>query len=268
MDKEMKKLLLVAVSVGVFLLVTITVAIIVMTPKAGKQEVTFTSPNPGTQSRLQPLQNPQPNEMVSTGTPAETTIVNSKENNEVAIIDRNNGNGVTIHVPVPTTAAVPENTEPVQAAVVRQLPAAEPAAAAETSAANASASAVSVRATQETTARNTPSARASASSTTTAVTARPASNARAASSPVRTITDYWVQTGAYSARIRAEDAKEFLAAKGITSIIENRDINGQLWYRVRLGPYISENEARHWLEIVQVIDGFSGSQIRQSVRAQ
>ena len=41
MEKEMKKLLLVAVSVGVFLLITITVAIVILTPKAQTQEIAF-----------------------------------------------------------------------------------------------------------------------------------------------------------------------------------------------------------------------------------
>jgi len=43
MEKEMKKLLLVAVSVGVFLLVTITVAVIVLSPRAQNQETAFHS---------------------------------------------------------------------------------------------------------------------------------------------------------------------------------------------------------------------------------
>jgi DedD protein len=77
-----------------------------------------------------------------------------------------------------------------------------------------------------------------------------------------------VQTGAFTAIIRAEDAKETLASKGITSIIENRQIDGLTWYRVRLGPYTSESEAKYWLALVQSIDGFAGSQVRQTPSVQ
>jgi DedD protein len=77
-----------------------------------------------------------------------------------------------------------------------------------------------------------------------------------------------VQTGAFSAKIRADDARELLASKGITSIVENRQINGRTWYRVRLGPYTSESEANYWLALVRSIDGFGESQVRQTARQQ
>jgi cell division protein FtsN len=57
-----------------------------------------------------------------------------------------------------------------------------------------------------------------------------------------------------------------LAAKGLNSIIDNREVNGQIWYRVRVGPYISENEAGYWLALVRAIDGFGESQIRSTQR--
>jgi DedD protein len=78
----------------------------------------------------------------------------------------------------------------------------------------------------------------------------------------KTNNNYWVQTGAFSTKVRAEGAKESLASKGITSIIDNRDIDGKTWYRVRVGPYMSENEAKYWLALVKTIDGFTESQIR------
>ncbi|MCL2128443.1 MAG: SPOR domain-containing protein, partial [Treponema sp.] len=94
--------------------------------------------------------------------------------------------------------------------------------------------------------------------------AKPA--ARPAAEPPKTVNNYWVQTGAFSTKIRAEGAKESLASKGITSIIENRDIDGRTLYRVRVGPYVSETEANYWLALVKSIDGFGDSQVRQSPR--
>jgi DedD protein len=78
--------------------------------------------------------------------------------------------------------------------------------------------------------------------------------------------DYWIQTGAFSALVRAEDAKEILASKGLVSIIDDREVNGQIWYRVRVGPYTSENEANYWLALVKAINGFDQSQVRSSQR--
>jgi DedD protein len=78
--------------------------------------------------------------------------------------------------------------------------------------------------------------------------------------------DYWIQTGAFSALVRAEDAKENLASKGLSSIIDNREVDGQIWYRVRIGPYTSENEANYWLPLVRAINGFGESQVRSVQR--
>ena len=78
----------------------------------------------------------------------------------------------------------------------------------------------------------------------------------------KTRDDYWVQTGAFSMLSRAENAKKTLADKGIASIIENRNIGDTLYFRVRIGPYISQNEADYWLNLIKSINGFEDSQVR------
>jgi DedD protein len=88
----------------------------------------------------------------------------------------------------------------------------------------------------------------------------------AARAAPRSQQDYWIQTGAFSALVRAEGAKETLAAKGLSSIIDDREVDGQTWYRVRVGPYTSENEANYWLSLVRAIDGFDQSQVRSAQR--
>ena len=234
MEKEKKKLLLVAVSVGVFLLVTITVAIIVLTPKT--QEAQFSTSVPYSNGRVQVTQQ---DDISSQTTPSQPAVINTE-------VDRKDGDNLTISIPSPTTAAVPDiaqisdtrNNERPTTAVVKVT---EPAPAAKP-------------ATQTATTKTTTTAKSKPSAVTKPTT------------PVKTINDFWVQTGAFSAQVRAEDARETLASKGITSIVENREINGKIWYRVRLGPYTSEREANHWLEIVKLIDGFSDSQIRQTGR--
>jgi DedD protein len=232
MEKEMKKLLLVAVSVGFFLLVTITVAIIVLTPKT--KDTAIASSLPYSNGRAQ-----RDWEETSSQMPMQTEIVNVQET-DIAETDKNDGGNLTIIVPNPSDETVTDIAQtaekiPEQPVVVKAPePAVKPVA-------------------------STPKP-AAVKPTTTVKPSAPAKS-------TKTINDFWVQTGAFSAQVRAEDARELLATKGITSIIENREINGKIWYRVRLGPYTSEREATHWLEIVKLIDGFNDSQVRQTVRS-
>jgi len=88
-----------------------------------------------------------------------------------------------------------------------------------------------------------------------------ASKSTTTKSTLKTYTDYWVQTGAYSTKARAEAVKEQLKTKGITSVLDVKDINGKTYYRVRIGPYTTQKEAQYWLSLVKNIDGFSESYI-------
>ena len=249
MEKEMKKLLLVAVSVGIFLLVTITVALIVLTPKVQTQDTAFSSSVPYSHAR--------PAAGISDKTPPQPQIIETPpiavidENGRPEVViasDRNNGDSVTIQVQAPPSSAAetPSGTRP--AAVIT----ARPAAPAQTAA----------PARQPAAAARPPASAAAASTATGTTTARQSA---------RTISDYWVQTGAYPSMVGAEDIRETLASKGlvgIVSIFDNQERDGKVWYRVRLGPYTSEREARHWLAIVKAIDGFDKSEVRQTIRQQ
>jgi len=233
MEKEQKKLLLVAVSVGVFLLVTITVALVVLTPKVQAHETAFTSSH-----TIQPnrIQSPE-----ITGAIPQQPVINSKETNEgnsnvSSSTDKNDGDRLTIQIPKPSTAAVPDTPETTASTKAKTSAAASPATT-----------------TKKTTTTQPATASKQTSSSSNATTSK-------------TINDFWVQTGAFTAKVRADDAKELLASKGLTSIIENREIDGKTWYRVRLGPYTSEKEANYWLALVKSIDGFNESQVRQTAR--
>ena len=226
----MKKLLLVAVSVGFFLLVTITVAIIVLTPKTKDNGVAANIPY--SSGRVK-------NWDETPSTPA--AEIKEPEKTTIAETDKNDGNNLTIIILSPDAETV---TEIVQADKPKEI--IQPVAA--------------VKPPEPVKPAEKPAVKPAAA-------VKPATTAKPSAPPAKkTINDFWVQTGAFAAQVRAEDAREILAAKGITSIIENREINGKIWYRVRLGPYTSEREANHWLEIVKLIDGFNDSQVRQSTR--
>jgi DedD protein len=91
--------------------------------------------------------------------------------------------------------------------------------------------------------------------------AKPAAPAAKAPEPARVYDNYWVQTGSFSVKARAEGVKETLASKGISSMIENREIDGQTFFRVRIGPYTSREEADYWLPLIKSINGFENSQV-------
>ena len=269
MDK--KKLLLVAVSVGVFLTVVISASILIFTPKsqgrganspgntagfqAAGQAVSASQPiTAGTSGTLQPatvdaadlVRNASDVQNIQTPPSAnavqETTFyingANQLDSYEIEKKDGDTSAKVVINIPRPSTAAVPdvpfENQSAAQARPAARQPASAPAPA------------------------------AAAKPAATAKPAAAASTPAPAKPAQKVYNDYWVQTGAFSAKTNAEGVKSTLASKGITSIIENREVDGKTWYRVRVGPYTSENEANYWLALVKNIDGFADSQVRQT----
>ena len=271
---EKKKLLLVAVSVGVVLLIIIGIPLLIITPRSHSTPTSLASPpqpiayapginqglNSATLTPIPEFHNDQPifNEVVDPPLyvdylpPNETSLprASSRPTAEVSSV-------TTITIVPPETAAVP-NTPPPRASSQTRQPAAPvkltPVAATAAKPAPA----------KETAPKPAPAAAPKASSTNagTNVAAKPA--AKPSAETAKTNNNYWVQTGAFSTQVRAEGAKESLASKGITSIIDNRDIDGKTWYRVRVGPYTSETEANYWLALVKSIDGFAESQIRQT----
>lgn len=70
---------------------------------------------------------------------------------------------------------------------------------------------------------------------------------------------WWVQTNSYSKKAYADTAKEFLASKGITSVVMNGNVGGKTFYRVRVGPYTSQSEADYWLSLIKTIEGMENS---------
>lgn len=98
---------------------------------------------------------------------------------------------------------------------------------------------------------------ASATATTTApVTVKPAAKpaAKAPASPA-SIAEYWIQAAAFTSRSRADDLQRDLATKNLSTLITVKDLDGVTWYRVRIGPYSTEREAKGWLEKIRAVPG-------------
>jgi DedD protein len=235
---EKKKLLLVAISVGIFLVIVIGAAILVFSPRtpspaaaaakpatpipAGKVEEPVVEPEtPASVNAVELVKNfddiqglqPPPDEK----TRDNVFYIYGENPDEVITVDRpadNAGNRLIVDVPRPRAVAVPDaprTAKPAPAPAARQTPARAPAAKA------------------------------------------------ASPAPSRAQDNYWVQTGSFSTIARAEAVKDTLSAKGIASLVENREVQGKTWFRVRVGPYTSKNEADYWLALIKSIRGFEES---------
>ena len=281
---EKRKLLLIAISVGIFLIIAIGAALLIFSPKntAITAEITGkTEGNGSVNSVYQPASPGSDNSDYTRSLPptpdGNNGISGSGRNVTVDAVEMVrkpgdvpglrdlpegtaaqgsdyyvNGSGrynsgqsaeTVISVPKPSTAAVPDTPATGRAAPAAQRPAAVAATSSSSGSSSGSASKPNPAATNP----------------------KPAASTQN-KAPVQTkvYDDFWVQTGAFSTIATAETVKESLATKGITSIIENRDVEGRTVYRVRVGPYTSKNEADYWLSLIKTIGGFEESQIRQT----
>ena len=255
---EKKKLLLVAVSVGVVLLIILIIPLLIISPRKD-----FGSSLPEQSAVIEPRNLTQGWERVSE--PEKQPVddradqfayVPAAPANTPRAVEQSNV--TTLSIPAPSSVAVPDAVvSPVQAARTKRGQ----------SVAHESPKEIKHQAAVKSAAAK-PAAEKPA--TEKPAVEKPAVEKPAAAKPVaakpKTIKTYdnshfWIQTGAFTTMKHAEGAKDYLAERGITSIIEDPVINGKTWYRVRVGPYTTRDEANYWLALVKSIDGFSTSQV-------
>jgi len=227
---EKKKLLLVAVSVGVVLLIILIIPLLIISPRKdfgpSWEEQSAVIEPPNLTQGWERIREPEP--------VVETAVIPANPPRAVE-----QSNVTTITVPAPRSVAVPDAvvTPAQQAARARPVQTAE----------------APKEVKQQTSAAAKPAAD------------KPAAAKPAAEKPITAKTydssKFWIQTGAFSTITYAEGAKDYLEARGIKSIIEDPVINGKTWYRVRVGPYTTRDEANYWLALVKSIDGFASSQV-------
>ena len=83
--------------------------------------------------------------------------------------------------------------------------------------------------------------------------------AKPAVKPVPAI-QYWVQAASFTSKNNAESARKSLEDNKIPSeIFTYTDDKGKTFYRVRIGPYTTKNEAEYWRTRIAMIDTFSAS---------
>ncbi|GMO53759.1 MAG: SPOR domain-containing protein [Termitinemataceae bacterium] len=72
---------------------------------------------------------------------------------------------------------------------------------------------------------------------------------------------YWVQTGSFAKKSSADAAKKYLDSKLIPTVITDGEVKGKTYFRVRMGPYTTSKEAEHWLNLVKSVNGMEASMI-------
>ncbi len=71
-------------------------------------------------------------------------------------------------------------------------------------------------------------------------------------------TQFWVQVAAYGNKKTAENARSILDENKIPAdIFTFKDNKGRLFYRVRVGPYMTKSEAEYWQTRIIKIDDFA-----------
>jgi cell division protein FtsN len=77
------------------------------------------------------------------------------------------------------------------------------------------------------------------------------------------VTEYWIQLISSPNRDRVNQARATLTDYSLGGRITTRDVEGELFYRLRVGPYDSHAEAEKFLEWIRDIDGFSEAYISE-----
>lgn len=74
------------------------------------------------------------------------------------------------------------------------------------------------------------------------------------------VTRYWVQVSSLTSRKSADAAREELNKNQISAdVFTYTDKKGQMYYRVRVGPYTTKTEAEYWCSKIVKIDAFRNS---------
>ena len=77
------------------------------------------------------------------------------------------------------------------------------------------------------------------------------------------VTEYWIQLIASPNRDRVEQAHGMLADYSLGGRVTTRDVDGELYYRLRVGPYDNHDEAEKFLTWIRDIDAFQGAYISE-----
>ncbi|MCQ2613476.1 MAG: SPOR domain-containing protein [Treponemataceae bacterium] len=105
-------------------------------------------------------------------------------------------------------------------------------------------------------------AAASSSAASSAGTSSGSGKTTSASKPAQTALpdQFWVQVASFTSKKNAEDARSVLAKEQISGeVFTWTHSDGTIYYRLRVGPYTTENEAEYWHARIKLIDIFANT---------
>ncbi|MBP3709045.1 MAG: SPOR domain-containing protein [Treponema sp.] len=92
-------------------------------------------------------------------------------------------------------------------------------------------------------------------------TAKPAAPKAVAKTPAKTTTQYWVQAASFANKGGADTARTVLDDNKIPAdVFTYKDSKGTVYYRVRIGPYMTKSEAEYWRTRVAQITEFKSTE--------
>ncbi len=99
---------------------------------------------------------------------------------------------------------------------------------------------------------------AAASSSTIKSTTSTSSVKESSTAPM---ASFWIQAASYTTKKRADEARAVLEASSLPcEVFTYKDSDsGNLYYRVRVGPYLTKTEAEYWQTKIQALDYFKGT---------
>lgn len=77
------------------------------------------------------------------------------------------------------------------------------------------------------------------------------------------VTEYWIQVIATKSRDRIDRARDRLGEQQLKGRVTTTNVDGETFYRLRVGPYTNKNEADKFLNWVNDIEGFGDSYISE-----
>lgn len=235
MSAERKKLLWISISACVFVLLVLATGFFLLTPKKGSAQA------PATIGNSAPPKAQDPQDYLS-APPASPSLEQPKSQD---------GNVIVVYGDKPALPAATTSSSAVGAAPQAEPPATEGAAAGKAAAAPDKGAPSAARPAPAASAKKTPGAK----SATSVAASKPA---------IAKVDQYWIQAGSFESRGRADELKQNLADKGMAALITVKDASGKSLYRVRIGPYASEPEAKDWLTKIKGLDGCSAAYVLNS----
>lgn len=87
--------------------------------------------------------------------------------------------------------------------------------------------------------------------------ASPKSEKKTAEASSRIPDRYWVQAASYSSKKKADEARAVLDENMVQCEVFTFEMDGTLYYRVRVGPYTTKTEAAYWKKQVDSLEQFA-----------